>query len=64
MSIGEKKIDIHGIGNTYGGIYALEYNGAYYWIIEDYDTDFENIDEWCEIPKSLFDELLSYKENW
>lgn len=45
------------IGNYYGGLYIQEYAGKYYWLIENYDTDFGDINEWDEIPISLYNEL-------
>tara|TARA_R110002051_G_scaffold308116_1_gene379521 strand:+ start:18024 stop:18206 length:183 start_codon:yes stop_codon:yes gene_type:complete len=51
---------IKGVGNYYGGIYVKEQSGKYYWIIENYDTDFSELTNWTEIRKSLYDELLKY----
>lgn len=45
------------IGNYYGGLFIYEKENKFYWIIENYDTDFEDITEWQEIPQSLYDEL-------
>lgn len=53
---------IKSIGNYYGGLWIQEENGKYYWIIENYSTDFGCVDEWDEIPKSLYDELLTQAE--
>ena len=53
-------ITIKRIGNTYGGLTAKEESGKYYWIIGDYDTDFDILEEWEEISKTLYDELLKY----
>ena len=47
------------IGNYYGGLFITEVDEKYYWIIENYDTDFSDMTEWTEIPKSLYDELLT-----
>ena len=46
------------IGNYYGGLLIMEFDNTYYWIIENYDTDFLDITGWTEIPKSLYYELL------
>lgn len=48
------------IGNYYGGLHIKEKNGKYYWIIENHDTNFDNINEWQEIDESLYNELLNY----
>jgi hypothetical protein len=47
------------IGNYYGGLYIKKIENKYYWIIENYDTDFNNIDEWDEISERLFLELCN-----
>jgi len=47
------------IGNYYGGLSFTEKDGKFYWIIENYDTHMDNIDEWSEIPESLYKELLN-----
>ena len=57
----EKKI-IWGVGNYYGGIWVMSVAGKFYWIIENYDTDFEDLEEWEEISKELYDQLLSHTE--
>ena len=50
--------------NTYGGLYVTHHNGRYYWIVENWDTDFDDINQWQEIPKSLYDEILKHlKQN-
>ena len=51
---------IKGIGNFYGGLTIKEEEGKYYWIIEDHSTNFFDISEWDEIPKTLYDELIKY----
>ncbi len=50
---------IGAIGNYYGGLYITKYNDKFYWIIENYDTNFNDITEWDEIPESLYNELLT-----
>lgn len=60
----EKKLEkitaIIGIGNYNRGLWVLEYEGNYYWIIENFSTDFESIDEWGKIDKSLYDKLIEH----
>ncbi len=51
------------IGNYYGGLHIQEYEGKYYWIIENYDTDFSDLNEWDEIPRELYSELLKHPYN-
>jgi len=58
-----EKIRIKGIGNYYGGLNVIEVAGKYYFIIENYDTDFEELDEWQEISESLYSELLKHNDN-
>jgi len=50
--------NIKGIGNYYGGLSFTEKAGKFYWIIENYDTKMDDIDEWSEITESLYKELL------
>lgn len=54
---------VNGIGNHYGGLNIREENNLYYWVIENYDTDMEDLGEWCEIPKQLYDELLKQTDS-
>ena len=55
--------EIGNIGNYYGGLHVKEENGKYYWIIENYCTDFSDITEWEEISKNLYLELLRHSDN-
>ena len=56
------RIEIKDIGNLYGGLSIMKNKNKYYWIIEScYKTNFKNIQEWEEIPKALFYELLKQK---
>lgn len=52
-------IDIGDIGNSYGGLVVKEDGGLFFWGIKDY----YGID-WEEIPKSLFDELVKYNDEF
>ena len=49
----DEKIDVGGIGNIYGGLCIGKKDGKYYWSIEECFSD-----DWEEIPKSLYDELI------
>ena len=49
---------IESIGNYYGNLFIRKTIAGYYWIIENYDTDFDNLDEWDEITEELYNELL------
>ena len=53
--------DIDGIGNYYGGLFIMENEGKYYWLIENYDTDFDDLLDWTEIDKELYDSLVAYE---
>ena len=53
-----KKLRVGSIGNYYGGLYVKTENNKYYWIIENYDTEFNNIDEWEEINENLYLQLI------
>ena len=50
--------DIGCIGNTYGGLKVLKHEGKFYWIIENYDTNFEDISEWEQIREDLYHNLI------
>lgn len=52
--------NVSAIGNTYGGLVILEHEGKYYWLIEDYNTNFNNLDEYIEISKELYLEIKKY----
>jgi hypothetical protein len=52
------RIDIGEIANYYGGLSVIQKEDKYYWIIENYDTDFDNLSEWEEISKELYDSLI------
>ena len=49
------------ICNYYGGLYVMQKDGKYYWLIENYSTDFNNIDDWGECDKELYDSLIAYE---
>jgi len=57
----EKK-SIGEIFNYYGRLYVIEKDGKYYWIIENWDTDFEDLKDWDECDKELYDALIAYEE--
>jgi len=45
------------IGNYYGGLFIMENEGKYYWLIEDVNTEFDKLKYWSEIDKELYDSL-------
>jgi hypothetical protein len=49
---------IGGIGNYYGGLHIMEHDGRYFWLIENYDTEFSDLSNWTEINKELYDSLI------
>jgi hypothetical protein len=53
---------IGNISNYYGGLFTMEYEGKYYWTIENYDTDFDDLEDWEEIDKELYDSLIAYQD--
>ena len=55
--------EIKGIGNYYGGLIIKEESGKYYWLIENYNTDLDDIEDWDEIPKTLYFELLNFNKS-
>ena len=49
------------IGNYYGGLFIMQNEGKYYWLIKNYDTDFDDLSDWSEIDKELYDSLVAYE---
>ncbi len=58
-----KMLSVGSIGNYYGGLYVKTEKNKYYWIIENYDTEFNNIDEWEEINENLYLQLIKLEIN-
>jgi len=56
----DNKKGIGNIGNYYGRLFICKHGRKYYWIIENYNTDFSDILEWEEIPKELYDSLMAF----
>lgn len=52
---------IGNIKNFYGGLYVMKHEGKYYWIIEDHDTDWDDLAKWSEIEKELYDSLMAHE---
>lgn len=50
------------ISNYYGGLVIMENEGKYYWLIENYNTDFDDLSYWSEIDKELYDSLVAYED--
>ena len=50
------------VGNYYGGLHVMEKDGKYYWVIENYSTDFSDLSDWEECDKELYDALVAYEE--
>lgn len=48
------------IGNYYGGLNIMQHEGKYYWIIENHNTDFNNLEEWDEIEEELYNALIKH----
>jgi hypothetical protein len=56
--IDDTAIPVGKIGNQYGGLAILKVDGKCYWGIENYNGTL-----WEEIPASLYDALLAFKES-
>jgi hypothetical protein len=48
--------------NAQGGLHIMELKGKYYWLIFNYDTDFNDIDYWQEVPESLYREIKDFND--
>lgn len=46
-----------------GYLYIQELKNKYYWIIEKHYTDFNDITEWEEISKDLYNSFLLFEIN-
>ena len=49
------------IGNYYGGLHVTKKDGKYYWIIQDWSTELDELDNWEECDKKLYDALIAYE---
>lgn len=56
------RTQIGNISNYYGGLNVMEKGGKYYWLIENYDTNFNDLREWEEISKSLYNQLIKHEK--
>jgi len=56
------KTEIFSIGNYYGGLNVMEFNGKFYWCIENYDTDFEKLEYWNEITEELYVSIIKFNK--
>jgi hypothetical protein len=45
------------ISNSYGGLIIMEYDNGFYWMIEDYDSNIHDIDQYEPIDEELFNLL-------
>jgi hypothetical protein len=50
------------VGNYYGGLFTMEKDGKYYWVIENYSTKFDDLTHWDECDKELYEALIAYEE--
>ena len=53
-------VSVGKIGNEYGGLIAAKHQDKFYWVIENYNTDLDNIRQYEEIPESLYNELVKF----
>ena len=58
-----EKTEILSIGNYYGHLNVTEHEGKYYWIIENYNTDFSDLSQWEEIDKRLYNDIIKHNKN-
>lgn len=52
-----ERFSIESIGNYYGGLNIAKYQDKYYWVIENHDSDLDDIKEYNEISEALYLEL-------
>lgn len=58
----KQKKGIGYVSNYYGGLHILEHEGRFYWVIENYDTDFRDLEDWEEIDEQLYRALVEFDE--
>ena len=58
----QNRQEIGEIGNTYGSVEVGTLNGKYYWIVTGHSNDEENINDWEEISKELYDNLILHNK--
>ena len=58
-----KRTEIYGVTNYYGGLNVMTLKGKYYWCVENYDTDFDDLSQWKEMPSSLYNEIIKHNNN-
>jgi hypothetical protein len=52
------------IGNYYGDLRVTEYEGKYFWVIEDRNYCPTDISKWEEISKELYDLLIKHDDQF
>lgn len=63
MSTNELKLTaIADIGNYYGGLWVATYAGRFYWCIENYDTDLNDLSYYSEISETTYNALIDENE--
>lgn len=55
-----KRTEIEHIGNYYGYLNVMTLDGKFYWCIENYNTDFENLEDWEEITEELYTSIIKF----
>ena len=53
-----RKQQVGTIGNYYGGLWIAKQGDKYYWCIENWNTDLDDVEEYEEIDKKLYNILL------
>ena len=48
------------IGNYYGYLNVMTLDGKFYWCIENYNTDLENLEDWEEINEELYNSIITF----
>jgi hypothetical protein len=51
------------IGNYYGCLNIMTFQDKFYWCIENYDTDFKELESYDEITKELYESIIKYYKN-
>ena len=54
------RTEIQLIGNYYGCLNVMTLDGKFYWCVENYDTNFENLNDWQEISEEIYNSIIKY----
>lgn len=57
-----KRQQVGTIGSYYGGLWVAKQDDKYYWCIENWNTDLDDVEEYTEIDREVYDVLIKHEE--